>query len=131
MGDKKRTLTLTQNLAIIDWLRQNWGTVQQTRPIREEIAAELTKTLGFPISGSSVASAVSALGYEWPRAKKARIDGHSTDRMRLVAGWVAILFDKMGEPRPPGMTEFIGGKVFDGAAGPLFNQPKPPANHSV
>ena len=105
------------------WITANWASILSERPSARVTCEKIKTELGIEMGEATLLKIVRDLGFEWPRSSKKSAGSHSgnkRDTSRMVAGWVAALYDKFGEPRPAGMTEFIAGKSFDSDAGPLF-----------
>lgn len=120
-----RKTPLNESFAVHHWLTSNWAKIVADRPTYDQAAEMIKAELNITLAKGSLSHIVKSSGFTWPNTKKAKVvTGHKSQTARRLAGYIAILFDKLGEPRPAGLTEMLGGKAFDGEAGPLFNQPK-------
>lgn len=123
-----KKLPMADSFAIHHWLTANWSKIVAEKPTYDQAGEMIKAELNISVPKGSLAKVVLASGLTWPNTKKGvgRPGANKTNASRRLAGYIAILFDKLGEPRPAGLTDMIGGKRHDGEAVPLFNEPKHP-----
>ncbi len=115
--------------AFLDEFRRFWPTIVERQLSYVDAAKAIGIAIGFPdLAVSTIKDLAIAEGKEWPRRKVQRATGENKrDRTRALAGIVAQLFDKLGEPRPDALTLIMSGRfngpADDGTVGPLFDQP--------
>ncbi len=112
---KFRKVAFADMFKIRDWLNANWAIINDTRPNYIDVCVQIKAAIDVELTPASLKTIVKAAGFTWPRAyRKTKMrGGHSTSTSRRLAGYIAILFDSLDEPRPAGLSEMISGRVFD------------------
>lgn len=94
-----KKLKLPEQVKCMDWLRANWGHVQQTQPSYQDLSKTMSAALGFEVPLASVPPLVAALGFTWHAAS--RKGTPRVDRPRVLARAICDLYQRLGEPCPP------------------------------
>jgi hypothetical protein len=108
--DTRRTLSLTETLRLVDWLRDNFEGIAKSGDSKLKVAEIASKKLGFDISESTLHRIAKELNLDWKVAVvRQPSDNNAARRARkAIVNTVRYLFDKLGEKLPQEFTEEFG-----------------------
>lgn len=124
---KYKKVSGADRFKIRDWLVAHWPEILTEKPTYPATAKRIQAELGIETNHTSLAPIIRDAGLTWPITRQSKLRGRSNQLIqhhRIIAGWVAALYENAGMPRPAGMSEMIAGKPHDADAGPLFEQPQ-------
>ena len=110
--ETRRTLSLTETLKLVDWLRDNYEAISKSGDSKEKVAAVASEHLKIGISDNTLHRIAKELNMDWKVTivrKKGVVQHNAAQSARkVIVKTIHHLFDKLGEKLPDYFTEEFG-----------------------
>lgn len=106
--DTRRTLSLTETLWLVDWLRDNYEGIAKSGDSKIKVAAAASAKLKIEISEATLHRIAKELNLDW-KVKVVRADKNtSRTSNKVIVNTIRHLFDKLGEKLPQEFVDEFG-----------------------